>query len=71
MGRKIVASRTFYYDEDELIQGFRDINNEPNLEMSDEEVLDLVQVLAYEDINRVTTEVFFMEEGGLYELVQD
>jgi hypothetical protein len=47
---KIICQRTFTYDVEEVKNSIRDINNDPTLEVSFEEVCNLVYEWAYEDM---------------------
>lgn len=46
----IVAQRTFTYNVEEIVNSIRDINNDQTLEVSDEEIWDLVSEWVYEDM---------------------
>lgn len=46
----IVARRTFTYNVEEIVNSIRDINNDQTLEVSDEEIWDLVSEWVYEDM---------------------
>lgn len=46
----IVARRTFTYNVEEVVNSIRDINNDQTLEVSDEEIWDLVSEWVYEDM---------------------
>jgi len=46
----IVAQRTFTYNVEEIVNSIRDLNNDPTLEVSDEDVWDLVSEWVYEDM---------------------
>lgn len=46
----IVAQRTFTYNVEEIINSIRDVNNDQSLEISDEEIWDLVSEWVYEDM---------------------
>lgn len=48
--RFIVAQRTFTYNVEEIIKSIREINNDQSLEISDEEIWDLVSEWVYEDM---------------------
>lgn len=66
MSRKIVVTRTFTYDVDEVKQSIRDINNDPELNVSDEEVWDLVYEWAYEDMRSPASrhDMTFTDDAG-------
>lgn len=46
----IVARRTFTYNVEEIVNSIRDVNNDQTLEVSDEEIWDLVSEWVYEDM---------------------
>lgn len=46
----IVAQRTFTYNVEEIVNSIRDVNNDQTLEVSDEEIWDLVSEWVYEDM---------------------
>lgn len=63
---KIVCQRTFTYDVEEVKNSIRDINNDPKMKVSDEEVLDLVSEWAYEDMRSPASrhDITFVDEYG-------
>jgi len=66
MPTKIVCQRTFTYDVEEVKNSIRDINNDQTLEVSLEEVWDLVYEWAYEDMRSVPSrhDLTFVDEDG-------
>ena len=64
--KTIVVTRTFTYDVDEVKRSIREINNDLALEVSDDEVLDLVNEWAYEDMQSPATrhDMVFLDENG-------
>lgn len=64
--KKIVVSRTFTYDVNEIKQSIRDINNDPGLSVSDEEVFDLVNEWAHEDMRSPASrhDITWSDEDG-------
>jgi len=67
VSRKIVATRTFTYDVNEVKQSIRDINNDQTLYVSDEEVWNLVSEWAYEDMRSPASrhDMTFTDEDGV------
>lgn len=66
MPTKIVCQRTFTYDVEEVKNSIRDINNDQTLEVSLEEVWDLVYEWAYEDMRSAPSrhDLTFVDEDG-------
>lgn len=64
--KTIVVTRSFTYDVEEVKRSIREINNDPALEVSDDEVLDLVNEWAYEDMRSAPTrhDMVFLDEDG-------
>lgn len=64
--RKIIVHRTFTYDVGEIIQSIRDINNDPELNVSDQEVWELVSEWADEDMRSPASrhDITWTDEDG-------
>lgn len=64
--RKIIVHRTFTYDVGEIIQSIRDINNDPELNVPDQEVWDLVSEWADEDMRSPASrhDITWTDEDG-------
>ena len=62
----IKATRTFTYDVQEIVQSIRDINNDPELRVSDDEIWGLVSEWAYEDMRSPASrhELIWTDEEG-------
>lgn len=63
---KIICQRTFTYDVKEVWEAIRELNNEPKMEVSDEEVWDWVYDSAYEDMRSAPSrhDLTFVNEDG-------
>lgn len=63
---KIICQRTFTYDVEEVKNSIRDINNDQTLEISLEEVWDLVRDWAVEDMASPATrhDLTWLDENG-------
>jgi len=66
MSNKIICQRTFTYDVEEVKNSIRDINNDPTLDVSLEEVWDLVYDWAIEDMASPAThhDLTFVDEDN-------
>jgi len=64
--KKIICQRTFTYDVEEVKNSIRDINNDPKLKVSDEEVWNLVYEWAYEDMRSAPSrhDITFVDEDN-------
>jgi hypothetical protein len=62
----IKATRTFSYDVQEIVQSIRDINNDPELRVSDDEIWNLVSEWVYEDMRSPASrhELIWTDEEG-------
>jgi hypothetical protein len=62
----IVVTRSFTYDVEDIKSSIRELNNDPELEVRDEEVWDLVHEWAYEDMSSKPTrhDMSFTDEDG-------
>ena len=62
----IKATRTFTYDVQQIVESIRDINNDPELQVSDDEIWSLVCEWAHEDMMSKTSsqEVIWTDEEG-------
>ena len=63
---KINVIRTFTYDVAATKESIREIHNDPELEVSDDEVLEMVSEWAYEDMRSAPSrhELIFQDEDG-------
>lgn len=63
---RINVIRTFTYDVVAAKESIREINNDPALEVSDDEVLEMVSEWAYEDMRSAPSrhELIFQDENG-------
>jgi hypothetical protein len=63
---KINVIRTFTYDVESVKESIREINNDPGLEVSDDEVMEMVAEWAYEDMRSAPSrhELIFQDEDG-------
>lgn len=63
---KINVIRTFTYDVASVKESIRELNHDPELEVSDDEVMDLVSNWAYEDMRSEPSrhELIFQDEDG-------
>lgn len=62
----ITATRTFTYDVQQIIESIREINNDPELQVSDNEIWGLVSEWAYEDMRSPASrhELIWTDEEG-------
>ena len=62
----IKATRTFTYDVQEIVQSIRDINNDPELRVSDDEIWGLVSEWSYVDMRSPASrhELIWTDEEG-------
>jgi uncharacterized protein (DUF849 family) len=58
--------RTFTYDVESVKESIRENNNDPGLEVSDDDVMEMVARLAYEDMRSAPSrhELIFQDEDG-------
>ena len=49
MSKKVKVSRSAYYDYDEVVQSIRDVRGNPDADVSEDDVLDLIDQWVYED----------------------
>lgn len=63
---KIICQRTFTYDVKEVKDSIRELNNNPKMKVSDEEVWDYVRDWAYEDMRSAPSrhDLTFVNEDG-------
>ncbi len=63
---KINVIRTFTYDVESVKESIRENNNDPGLEVSDDDVMEMVARLAYEDMRSAPSrhELIFQDEDG-------
>lgn len=50
MAKYVVAHRTFTYNVEEVRNSIREINNDPNLVVNDDEIYSLINEWVYEDM---------------------
>lgn len=62
----IKATRTFSYDVKQIVESIRDINNDPELQVSDDEIWHLVLEWAHEDMRSPASrhELIWTDEEG-------
>lgn len=62
----IKATRTFTYDVQQIVESIRDINNDPELQVSDNEIWGLVCEWAHEDMRSPANrhELIWTDEEG-------
>jgi hypothetical protein len=63
---KIICQRTFTYDVKEVKDSIRELNNNPKMKVSDEEVWELVYGWAQEDMRSAPSrhDLTFVNEDG-------
>jgi hypothetical protein len=63
---KITAIRSFTYDTEEIKDTIRELNNDPNMEVSDDEAMDYIDGHIEEDMRSplCRCEVIVMDEDG-------
>ena len=55
MSKKVKVTRTIVYDYDEIVQSIRDVRGNPDADISEDEVLDLIDAWVYEDFQSPVT----------------
>ena len=55
MSKKVKVTRTIVYDYDEVVQSIRDVRGKPDADISEDEVLDLIDAWVYEDFQSPVT----------------
>lgn len=62
----IIARRTFTYNVEEIINSIRDMENNPTLEVSEEDVWDYVESWVYDDMRSPATrhDISWVDENG-------
>lgn len=66
MAKRINVVRTFTYDVDNIVDSIRELNNDPSLDVSFDEVMELVNTWAREDLASPVSryDLVFMDENG-------
>ena len=66
MAKRINVVRTFTYDVDNIVDSIRELNNDPSLDVSFDEVMELVNTWAREDHTSPVSrhDLVFMDENG-------
>jgi hypothetical protein len=49
MSKKVKVTRTIVYDYDEMVEKIRDVRDKPDGDISEDEVMDLIEEWVYED----------------------
>lgn len=64
--KKLVVTRTFSYDVQEVMNSIRDINNDQDMKVTLDDVWDLVSEWAYEDMRTPATrhDMAWTDENG-------
>lgn len=55
MSKKVKVTRTIVYDYDEIVQSIRDVRGKPDADISEDDVLDLIDAWVYEDFQSPVT----------------
>jgi hypothetical protein len=55
MSKKVKVTRTIVYDYDEIVQSIRDVRGNPDADISEDEVMDLIDAWVYEDFQSPVT----------------
>lgn len=55
MSKKVKVTRTIVYDYDEIVQSIRDVRGKPGADISEDEVMDLIDAWVYEDFQSPVT----------------
>jgi hypothetical protein len=55
MSKKVKVTRTIVYDYDEIVQSIRDVRGKPDADISEDEVMDLIDAWVYEDFQSPVT----------------
>ena len=55
MSKKVKVTRTIVYDYDEVVQSIKDVRGNPDADISEDEVLDLIDAWVYEDFQSPVT----------------
>ena len=55
MSKKDKVTRTIVYDYDEVVQSIKDVRGNPDADISEDEVLDLIDAWVYEDFQSPVT----------------
>ena len=55
MSKKVKVTRTIAYDYDEVVQSIKDVRGNPDADISEDEVLDLIDAWVYEDFQSPVT----------------
>lgn len=55
MSKKVKVTRTIVYDYDEIVQSIRDVRGNPDADVSEDDVLDLIDAWVYEDFQSPVT----------------
>ena len=55
MSKKVKVTRTIVYDYDEVVQSIRDVRGKPDADISEDEVMDLIDAWVYEDFQSPVT----------------
>ncbi len=55
MSKKVKVTRTIVYDYDEIVQSIRDVRGKPEADISEDEVMDLIDAWVYEDFQSPVT----------------
>jgi hypothetical protein len=55
VSKKVKVTRTIVYDYDEIVQSIRDVRGKPEADISEDEVMDLIDAWVYEDFQSPVT----------------
>jgi hypothetical protein len=55
VSKKVKVTRTIVYDYDEIVQSIRDVRGKPDADISEDEVMDLIDAWVYEDFQSPVT----------------
>lgn len=55
MSKKVKVTRTIVYDYDEIVQSIKDVRGKPDADISEDEVIDLIDAWVYEDFQSPVT----------------
>ena len=55
MSKKVKVTRTIVYDYDEVVQSIKDVRGNPDADISEDDVLDLIDAWVYEDFQSPVT----------------
>lgn len=66
MVKRITVMRSFSYDVSEIVDSVKELNNDPSLEVNFDEVMQLVNTWAAEDLTSPISrhDLVFMDENG-------